>query len=261
MQNNNNNYKIVLVTGSSRGIGKAIAKKFAENNNKNNKYKIIINGVKREKDLNNAVRELSKIIEENGGKCEDILGIMCDISDYSKVTKMFDVIENKYGEVDILINNAGVSHIGLFSDMKEEEWDNIININLKGVINCSNRVCKNMIKNRYGNIVNISSIWGEVGGSCEVVYSATKGAINAFTKSLGKELGSSNIKVNAISCGLIETEMNSNLNEEDKNAFIEDIAMMRIGKSEEVANLVYYLCSEESNYITSQVIRIDGGYI
>lgn len=261
MTQNNNDYKIVLITGSSRGIGKAIAKKFAENNNKNNKYKIIINGVRREKDLNKAVRELSEIIEAKGGNSEDVLGIMCDISDYSKVSKMFDVIEKKYGEVDILINNAGVSYVGLFSDMQEEEWNNIININLKGVINCSNRACKNMVKNRYGNIVNISSIWGEVGGSCEVLYSATKGAINGFTKSLGKELGSSNIKVNAVSCGLIETEMNNNLDEEEKNDFIESIAMMRIGKSEEVANLVYYLCSEESNYITSQVIRIDGGYI
>lgn len=260
--NKYNKYKIVLITGSSRGIGKAIAKKFAENNNKYNyKYKIVLNGVLREEDLNNTKREIGELLEKNDGKKDDVISIMCDVSNYKEVNRMFNVVEEKFGEVDILINNAGVSYVGLFGSMEEEEWNKIIDVNIKGVINCSNRACKNMIKNREGNIINISSIWGEVGGSCEVIYSATKGAINGFTKSLGKELGSSNIRVNAVSCGLIDTEMNNNLSEEDKLEFLEDIGMMRIGSSEEVGNLVYYLSGDNSSYITCQIIRIDGGYI
>lgn len=214
---------MVLITGSSRGIGKEIAKKFAREN-----YKIVINGVSRKEDLENTVKEIKELVKNK----EDVIGIMCDVSNYEEVEKMFLEIEEKLGQVDILINNAGISYVGLFNKMKMEEWDKIININVKGVINCTHRCSQNMIKNRAGKIVNISSIWGEVGASCEVIYSATKGAINAFTKGLGKELGSNNIRVNGVSCGIIDTEMNEFLTKEEVSAFVEDIGMMRMGKGE-----------------------------
>lgn len=241
--------KTVFITGSSRGIGKEIAKIFAKNG-----YKVAINGVHRKEALENTHKELLEINK-------NVLAFIGDISNYNIAKDIFSKIEDNFGSIDILVNNAGISHIGLFNDMTQDMWQNLIRTNIEGVINCSHIACQSMIKNHSGNIINISSIWGEVGASCEVIYSATKGAINSFTKALAKELAPSNIRVNAVSCGAIETEMNSFLTEEEKKDFIEQIPYMRFGSCNEVANLVYYLASKNSTYLTGQVITLDGGLI
>lgn len=241
--------KVVFVTGSSRGIGKEIAKIFAKNN-----FKVVINCVNRKDDLENTYNELKKLNP-------NILALQGDISNYNIALDIFSKIENTFGKVDILINNAGISHIGLFNMATPDIWQNLIKTNIEGVFNCSHIACQNMINKKSGIIINISSIWGNVGASCEVIYSATKGAINSFTKALAKELAPSNIRVNAISCGAIETEMNSFLSYEEKQAFIDEIPSMRFGKPEEVANLAYYLASDNSSYLTGQVITLDGGLL
>ncbi len=241
--------KVVFVTGSSRGIGKEISKLFAKNN-----YKVVINCINRKDDLEKTYNELKEINP-------NILSLQGDISDYTITLDIFKKIENKFGCVDILINNAGISHIGLFNQITPDIWQNLIKTNIEGVFNCSHIACQNMINKKDGIIINISSIWGNVGASCEVVYSATKGAINSFTKALAKELAPSGIRINAISCGAIETEMNNFLSSEEKEEFINEIPYMRFGKPEEVANLAYYLSSKNSSYLTGQIITLDGGLL
>lgn len=241
--------KVVFVTGSSRGIGKEISKIFAKNN-----YKVAINCINRKDKLIETYNEL-KTINSN------ILAIQGDVSDYNECLNIYKEIEENFGPVDILINNAGVSHIGLFNELTPGIWKDLIKTNIEGTFNCSHIACKNMIKKKSGNIINISSIWGNVGASCEVAYSSTKGAINSFTKALAKELGPSGIRINAISCGIIETEMNNFLSIEEKQNFIEKIPLMRFGKCEEVANLAFYLASENSSYLTGQVITLDGALL
>lgn len=241
--------KVVFVTGSSRGIGKSIATIFAQNG-----FKVVINCINRIEDLKQTENELKKINP-------NILALQGDISDYKVALNLFSQIEKHFGCVDILINNAGISHIGLFNQTTPNVWQNLIKINIEGVFNCCHIACQNMIKEKNGTIINISSIWGNVGASCEAIYSATKGAVNSFTKALAKELAPSGIKINAISCGAIETEMNSFLTDEEKQAFIDEIPSMRFGTPKEVANLAYYLASENSSYLTGQIITLDGGLI
>lgn len=241
--------KVVFVTGSSRGIGKSIATIFAQNG-----FKVVINCINRIDDLKKTESELKKINP-------NILALQGDISDYKIALDIFSQIEKHFGTVDILINNAGISHIGLFNEITPNVWQRLIKTNIEGVFNCCHIACQNMIKQKNGIIINISSIWGNVGASCEAVYSATKGAINSFTKALAKELAPSGIRINAISCGAIETEMNSFLTDEEKQDFIEQIPSMRFGTSQEVANLAYYLSNENSSYLTGQIITLDGGLI
>lgn len=241
--------KVVFVTGSSRGIGKEIAKKFAEQD-----FKVVINCVNRVETLNETLEEL-KSINSN------IMAVVGDVSNYETCISMFKQIEETFGKVDILVNNAGISFIGMFNEMLPSEWQELIKINIEGVINCSHIACKNMILEKYGKIINISSIWGNSGASCEVVYSATKGAVNSFTKSLARELAPSNVIVNAVACGVIDTEMNDFMSDDEKDEFSQQvIPLMRFGNVEEVANLVMYLASDKSSYITGQIISIDGGY-
>lgn len=241
--------KTVLVTGASRGIGKAIALKFAQEG-----YDVIINSSKSFNDLLNTAEE----IREYNVNC---MPVMADVSNYTSVKNMFEEISLLFNHIDIVINNAGVSSVGLFTDLTEDTWDYVINSNLKSVYNICHFSVPNMIKNKSGKIINISSIWGITGASCEVAYSASKGGINAFSKSLAKELGPSNISVNAIACGVINTSMNTWLNEEETEELISEIPMNRIGRAEEVANLAYYLASDQSSYINGQVITLDGGMI
>lgn len=234
--------KTAVITGSSRGIGKAIAEEFAKNG-----YHIIINASKSADELNDTYNEfISK-----GYSCEAVLA---DVSIYEECEKLF----NK--DTDVLINNAGISHIGLFTDMTPESWKHLIDINLLSAFNCSHIALKSMIRNHSGNIINISSIWGERGASCEVVYSASKGGINSFTKALAKEVGLSGIRVNAISCGVIDTKMNSCFDEEEKAALCDEISLARFGKTEEIAKLAYFLAEDRtSGYINGQIITVDGG--
>ncbi|MDP4178745.1 MAG: SDR family oxidoreductase [Bacillota bacterium] len=241
--------KIALVTGGSRGIGRAISILLAEKG-----ANVIINYSKDEK----ALLETVKIINGAGGYVESI---KADISNYEDVKKMIDQIINKFGKLDILVNNAGISKIGLFSDMSYEEYNSLININLIGTLNCSHCAVKYMIRQKSGSIINISSIWGNAGASCEAIYSASKGAINSFTKSLAKELGPSNIKVNAIAPGVIQTEMNNWLTNEEKQDLENEIPLMHFGSPFDVAELAVFLASDSSKYITGQIITVDGGMI
>ena len=173
---------------------------------------------------------------------------------------LFLKIKKMFGGVDVLVNNAGISYIGLLQDMSTEDWERMLRTNLTSVFNCCKLAVPYMISQKQGKIVNISSVWGVVGASCETAYSATKGGINALTKALAKELAPSNIQVNAIACGAIDTEMNQWMDEDDLIALVDEIPSGRLGRAEEVADLVYHLGYKES-YLTGQVIGLDGGWI
>lgn len=242
------NRKTVLITGSSKGIGKAIALRFAKEG-----YNLVINGSKDKEKLEETKAEIEKF----NVACLAFLG---DMGDYHKVKELFKLIKEEFGHLDVLVNNAGISYVGLLSDMTWHDWDKVIRTNLTSVYNCCSLAIPNMVQKKEGKIINISSVWGNVGASCEVAYSASKGGMNAFTKALAKELAPSNIKVNAIACGAIDTEMNSFLSEEELYQLKEEIPMGRLGRSDEVADLVYYL-AEKNEYLTGQVIGLDGGWI
>lgn len=239
--------KTVFVTGASRGIGKAIAALFAVEG-----YNVAIMCKSSHRELVETEKEL-RVYNPN------ILALMGDLSNYAVAKDAIRRIESAFGCIDILVNNAGISHIGLFNKMRPEEWKNIIDTNFGTVLNCTHIAIQNMIRIHKGNIINISSMWGELGASCEAVYSATKGAINSFTKSMAKELAPSNIRVNAISCGVIDTKMNAFLSPSEKLALKEEIPLGRFGTPEEVARLALYLAESDSAYITGQIISIDGG--
>lgn len=242
------NRKTVLITGSSKGIGKAIALRFAKEG-----YNLVINGSKDKEKLEETKAEIEKF----NVACLAFLG---DMGDYHKVKELFKLIKEEFGHLDVLVNNAGISYVGLLSDMTWHDWDKVIRTNLTSVYNCCSLAIPDMVQKKEGKIINISSVWGNVGASCEVAYSASKGGMNAFTKALAKELAPSNIKVNAIACGAIDTEMNSFLSEEELYQLKEEIPMGRLGRSDEVADLVYYL-AEKNEYLTGQVIGLDGGWI
>lgn len=242
------NRKTALITGSSRGIGKAIAVKYAKKG-----YNIVINCLKNEQLLENVKKE----IESYQVPCISFVG---DIGDFSVAEHMFSEAKKMFGSVDVLVNNAGISHIGLLTDMTPEKWDHIISNNLTSVFNCCKLAVPDMVNQKKGKIVNISSVWGNVGASCEVAYSTTKGGINAFTKALAKELAPSNIQVNAIACGAIDTEMNQFLTDEELMSLVEEIPAGRLGSAEEVADLVYAI-THKNLYLTGQIISLDGGWI
>lgn len=244
------NAKTVLITGASRGIGASIAIKFAKEGFEN----IILTGNKSIKQLSDLKNLLEK---EYSCTCHSYIG---DLGIYENAEKLFQEIKIKYDGIDILINNAGISYLGLLADMNVEEWNHVINTNLSSVFYCSKQAIPYMIHQKYGKIINISSVWGIYGASCEVAYSASKGGVNAFTKALAKELAPSNIQVNAIACGVIDTEMNQFLDEEERSSLIEEIPANRFAKSSEVADLVYDLSMRHS-YLTGQVIQLDGGWI
>lgn len=241
--------KTVLVTGSSRGIGKAIATLFGKNG-----YTVVLNGSKDVQALQNTKKELI----EQGIDC---IAILADVSIYEQCKMLFCEIEKTYGGVDVLINNAGIAHIGLFSDMTPEQWKKVLSVNLESVLHCTHIALKYMLHCHRGNIINISSMWGQRGASCEAVYSASKGGVDAFTKAMAKELGPSGIRVNAISCGVIDTDMNQCFDEQEKQMMIEEISLMRMGKAEEVAKLALFLAEDSASFITGQIVVIDGGMV
>lgn len=241
--------KTVFITGSSRGIGQAIAFAFAKEG-----CNIVLNASKSK----DALLELEKTLAEDN---IPVLALLGDASDYDSCKKMFQLIEDTFGSVDILVNNAGISHIGLFSDMTPQEWQRLVAVNLYSVFNCTHLAVTKMVRKKSGSIINISSMWGVAGASCEAVYSASKGGINSFTKAMAKELGPSGIRVNAIACGVIETQMNATLDDEERKALAEDISLMRFGTPEEVAKLALFLAQEDSSYLTGQIITLDGGML
>ena len=178
-----------------------------------------------------------------------------DVSDYDECKKAFE----KIGDIDILINNAGVSYLGLFTDMAPDEWKRVIDVNLISVMNCTHLALPSMIRKKSGVIINISSMWGERGASCEAVYSAAKGGINAFTKAIAKEAGPSGIRVNAVACGVIETKMNEWISREERQVLMDEISLERFGLPEEIAETVLFLASDSASYINGQIITADGG--
>ncbi len=241
--------KVVLVTGSSRGIGKAIAQAFGENN-----AMVILNGGKDK----HALVETCEEFKRKNIKCDYFF---TDIANYEETENMINQIYLKYKKIDILVNNAGISYIGLLTDMNYDEWRNLMGVNVDSLFNCCKNIVPKMVSAQNGIIINISSMWGINGASCEVAYSASKGAVNSFTKALARELGPSGIRVNAVACGVIDTEMNNWLNSEEKFELAEEISLMRFGKVSEVADMVLFLASEKSSFLTGQVITLDGGMI
>ena len=241
--------KTVLITGGARGIGKAMSKAFAKEG-----YNVLVNFNKSE----NEAKELYTILNE---KNFSVKLFKANISNREDVEDMVDYCIKEFGGVDVLVNNAGVSQDKLFTDITDEDWDNMMNINLKGSFYCSQVALKYMISEKKGNIINISSIWGISGASCEVHYSITKAGIIGMTKALAKEVGPSNIRVNSIAPGVINTDMLSGYNEEDIDALVEETPLMRLGTPEDIANCAIFLASDKSNFITGQVISPNGGFV
>ena len=238
--------KTILITGGAKGIGKAIAYEFAKKG-----YNVVITYKTSEEEATRIKEELT-----NYGKTVEIY--KADVSKKDDVKKLVEFTLNKFGKIDVLVNNAGISEIIPFAEMEEENWDNMINNNLKSVYLMTKEVIDSMIHNKYGHIINISSVWGISGASCEVHYSAAKAGIIGFTKALAQEMGPSNIKVNSIAPGIINTDMNKELSKEEIEEIQEDIPIGEIGKVEDVAKTAVFLA--ESDYITGEVIRVDGGW-
>lgn len=236
----------VLITGASGGIGRAVAIEFAKH-----KYNIIGCAKTNAKGL----AETKKTIEDTGVKCYTSI---CDITNENAVIDFISSSTKEIGSVDILVNNAGISFIGLIQDMSIDEWNNVINTNLTSAFLMSKHIIPYMIKKQKGHIINISSVWGNVGASMEAAYSASKGGLNSFTKALAKELAPSNILVNAVSPGFINTEMNKCFDNDELNAIFDEIPLGRGGEVDEVAEFVYKIA--RSKYLTGQIITIDGGW-
>ena len=241
--------KTVLVTGASRGIGKEVALKYAENG-----YDVIINYVSDKTD----VKALENEFKEKGAEC---LILKADVSNQDEVQKLVDEAIAKFGKIDVLVNNAGITKDNLLMRMSEEEFDKVIEINLKGTFLVTKAVTKYMMKKRTGSIINLSSVVGVAGNAGQCNYSASKAGIIGFTKSIAKELASRNIRANAVAPGFIETDMTSVLPDNVKEAIHNQIPLKRMGSAKEVAELIYFLGSEKSSYITGQVINIDGGMV
>ena len=232
----------VIVTGGSRGIGSAIAREFAKNGDR----VFIIYEKSRV--------EAEKLAEEIGG-----FAFACDVSDKAQVDEVKSKIAGMGFSADIIVNNAGISQIKMFSDITEEDWDRVMGVNIKGAFLVTQAFLPDLINKKSGRIINISSIWGETGASCEVHYSASKAAMIGFTKALAKELGLSGICVNAICPGVIETEMNASLGEDVIEELKEEIPLNTIGKCEDVAKACLFLAGGGGDYITGQVISVNGG--
>ena len=239
--------KNVLVTGASGDIGAEIAIKFAKMG-----YNVGIHYNTSEEKAKN----LLKSVKEYGVDAEIF---QADVSNYLEVETLCKNFINRFKSIDVLINNAGISKIAPINDLANFEWDKIISVNLSSAFYFSKALLPYFLKNKNGNIVNISSIWGVNGASCEVAYSASKAGLIGFTKALSKELGPSGIRVNAVSPGMIDTKMNKSIPEEEINAFLENTALGLIGTTKNVADTVYFLCSENASYITGENIVIDGG--
>ena len=248
MQSYSLNNKIAIVTGASRGIGSAIAKSLAKNG-----VKVALNARNSE-----ALKKLKNEITSANGIAEIMVG---DVSCIDSFTKVVNDTIKKFGNIDILVNNAGITKDNIIMRMKESEWDDVLNINLKGCFNGIKSVAKPMIKNRYGKIINITSIIGQIGNSGQGNYAASKAGIVGLTKSTAKELGSRNITVNAIAPGYIATNMTQDLNDEIKNKMKSTIPLGRFGLPSDIANLVCFLVSDDASYITGQTINVDGGMV
>ncbi len=237
--------KTAVITGASRGIGKAIAKAFS-----NAGYRVIINY----KNSDNEAKKLCQSLPHSHI-------FKADISDSTQVKAMFDYVKERFGGADVLVNNAGISHIGVFQLMEDSEIEKLLATNLTGAILCSKYAVRDMIPQKNGTIINISSMWGETGASCEVVYSASKAGMIGLTKALAKEVGQSGIRVNCISPGVIDTDMNKELDDKAIAELINDIPLRRLGSPEEIAKITLFLASDDSSYLNGITIGANGGMV
>ncbi|EHK2348942.1 SDR family oxidoreductase [Clostridium perfringens] len=241
--------KIVYITGASKGIGRGIAREFGKSG------AFVLVGYN--SDLEGA-NETLNMIKELGGSGEILGG---NVANKDERNNIVSSIKNKFGKLDVLVNNAGISKIGLFMDASDEEIDSIMNVNLIGAMKLTRDSMDLLREGSNSSIINISSIWGNVGASCEVLYSTTKGGMNLFTKSLAKEIAPWGIRVNCIAPGVINTEMNSWLSKEEKEGLEEEIPMNRFGEVEEIGRVAKFLASEDSSYLTGQILTVDGGML
>ncbi len=241
--------RVVLVTGGSRGIGKETAKVYAENG-----YDVAINYVSDKTD----VEGIKKEFQDMGVKC---LMVKADVSNEEDVNNMVEKVISEFGKIDVLVNNAGITKDTLLMRMSKEDFDKVIDINLKGTFLVTKAVIKYMMKKRNGSIINLASVVGVVGNSGQSNYSASKAGIIGFTKSVAKELASRNIRANAVAPGFIETDMTNVLKDDVKENIGNQIPLKRMGTAKEVAEVIYFLGTEKSSYITGQVINIDGGMV
>ena len=240
--------KTVVVTGASRGIGRAVAKEFA-----NNGYNVVICYNKSVSDAQQLLNEVSQTTRA--------IAVKVDVSNEDDVKNMVEITKKTFGNIDVLVNCAGVSDTRLLIDSTKDDYDFVFDTNMRGTYNTCKLVGREMLSNQSGKIINISSIWGLCGGSCESVYSASKGAIIAFTKALAKELGPNGINVNVVAPGFIQTDMTKNVTEEIRQEIMDNSALGRLGTPEDVAGVVSFLASEKSEFITGQVISVDGGWL
>lgn len=238
--------KTIIITGGSRGIGAAIVKELASSG-----YNVVLNYNKSEEAAKNIQKELKEINI-------NIEIFKADVSKRDEVKELIKFTLEKYKNIDVLINNAGIDQIKPFTDITDEDWNKIMEVNLNAVFYCTQEVLENMIHNKRGCIINISSIWGQEGASCEVHYSSSKAAVDGLTKALAKELGPSNIRVNAIAPGLVDTNMNKNISKEDIEEIKKEIPLGRMAKPEEIAKSVKWLIEDE--YVSGQIISVNGGW-
>lgn len=238
-----------FISGASHGIGKAIAYRLASYG-----YHLALNCKNSKAELTQLCMELER---QYGIRALPLIG---DIGDYSTVCRLFEQIRQQMGDIDLLVNNAGISWIGLLSDMDVRDWQQMMDTNLSSVFYCCKMTIPGMVRKQSGKILNISSVWGEVGASCEAAYSAAKGGVNALTKALAKELAPSGIQVNAIACGCIDTRMNACFDPQERNALEQEIPAGRYGTPQEVAALACQLLHANA-YLTGQIIKLDGGWI
>ena len=241
--------KTVLITGASRGIGAATARLFAQKG-----WAVAVNY----RNSREAAEELVSEIRKNGGTA---LAIPADVGDPEQVESLFQTAERELGQIEALVNNAGIAQQKLFTDLTDEDWDELFRVDVKGVFLCCRRALPAMIRRHRGVIVNISSMWGQVGASCEVHYSAAKAAVIGLTRALAKEVGPSGIRVNCIAPGVIQTEMNGNLTPETLEALKEETPLELLGDPADVAKAAWFLTSEDSAFITGQVLGVNGGMV
>ena len=239
----------VVVTGGSRGIGKSVTEAFAAAG-----YRVALIYASRRK-------EAEKTAESLRERGTDAVAYLCDVSDAGQVRRVSDEITQRFGRIDVLVNNAGIAQIKLFTDTDENDWNRIMGVNAGGIYNMCRAIVPQMISRKNGRIINMSSMWGISGASCEVIYSASKAAVIGFTQALAKELGPSGITVNCIAPGVIDTEMNAELDDETRKELTDEIPLERFGAPEDVAGAVLFLASDQASYITGQVLGVDGGIL
>ena len=243
-----NTIKVALVTGASRGIGASIAVELAKNN-------MLVIGTATSNKGVGAIEENFKLNKQNG------IGLVLDVNDNKSIESLIKHVEESYGNISILVNNAGITKDTLLMKMKDEDWDEVMNTNLKSVFKLSQSVIRKMIKNRYGRIINISSVVGHSGNAGQTNYTAAKAGMSGFTKSLAQEVGSRGITVNCVAPGFIDTEMTRSLPEEYKNQLISKIPLGKLGSPNDIANAVAFLASENASYITGETLHINGGML